>query len=419
MASPQVRTTLNEITTSSASQSDKIPPLQTLLSEILSSSSPEQLTPNLKAFIDTVLNEPITLITSRPVMTELVSSLSKLPNESESKKDTLNYLVEALRPRVVSYEESDTLCREQLADIHESENDNTAAANVLMAIQLESSQRLIPDEYRLKTYIRIMRNLLEDNESVTAERYLNRAVSLIHKSTDEIQNLHFLMCQARIYDNKRDFLNACQKYLQLSFSQVVEETERLGCLNAAIICAVLAPAGPARSRALGTLYKDDRAPQVEHYAILEKMYFDRLLSSEDVDAFEKSLAPHQTAQNADGTTVLTRAIVQHNLLAASRLYNNIGVEELGVLLRLPAEQAERYAARMIEQKRLAGQIDQIDKVIYFDGPAGTGAHTDGVIIGRQTRKWDANILALAEEVERVTSLLQTEHPEWVAANMVH
>ncbi|KAF3902161.1 hypothetical protein ABW21_db0205977 [Orbilia brochopaga] len=419
MAAPQVKASLAEIVSSSASQSDKITPLQNLLSEILSSSSPEQLTPNLTTFIDTVLNDPITLITSRPVMADLVNSLSKLPNENPAKKDVLVYLVEALKPRVVSYEESDTLCREQLADIYEAENDNTAAANALMAIQLESSQRLISDEYRLKTYIRVMRNLLEDGESIPAERYLNRATSLIHKSADEIQNLHFLMCQARIYDNKRDFLNACQKYLQLSFSQVVEETERLDCLNAAIVCAVLAPAGPARSRALGTLYKDDRAPQVKHYAILEKMYFDRLLSSQDVDAFSKSLAPHQTAQNADGTTVLTRAIVQHNLLAASRLYNNIGVEELGVLLQLPAEQAERYAARMIEQKRLAGQIDQIGRLIYFDGPAGVGAHSDGVIIGRQTRKWDANILALAEEVERVTSLLQSEHPEFVAAHLVH
>ncbi|KAK6359926.1 hypothetical protein TWF696_001053 [Orbilia brochopaga] len=419
MAAPQVKSSLAEIVSSSASQSDKITPLQTLLSEILTSSTPDQLTPNLTTFIDTVLNDPITLITSRPVMADLVNSLSKLPNDNPSKKDVLVYLIEALRPRVVSYEESDTLCREQLADIYEADNDNTAAANTLMAIQLESSQRLISDEYRLKTYIRIMRNLLEDGESVPAERYLNRATSLIHKSTDEIQNLHFLMCQARIYDNKRDFLNACQKYLQLSFSQVVEETERLDCLNAAIVCAVLAPAGPARSRALGTLYKDDRAPQVKHYAILEKMYFDRLLSSQDVEAFSKSLAPHQTAQNADGTTVLTRAIVQHNLLAASRLYNNIGVEELGVLLQLPAEQAERYAARMIEQKRLAGQIDQIGRLIYFDGPAAAGAHSDGVIIGRQTRKWDANILALAEEVERVTSLLQSEHPEFVAAHLVH
>ncbi|EWC48083.1 hypothetical protein DRE_02662 [Drechslerella stenobrocha 248] len=417
MASPQVTSSLAEIVSSSASQSDKIAPLQTLLSEIVS-ASPERLVPNLKAFIDTVLGDSITLITSRPVMADLVSSLSKLPNDNESKKEVLVYLVDALRPRVVSYEESDTLCREQLADIYEADNENAAAASVLMAIQLESSQRLIADEYRLKTYIRVMRNLLEDGESVPAERYLNRATSLIHKSTDEVQNLHFLMCQARIYDNKRDFLNACQKYLQLSFSQVVDESERLSCLNAAIVCAVLAPAGPARSRSLGTLYKDDRAPQVEHHAILEKMYFDRLLSSRDVEAFSKSLAPHQTARNADGTTVLTRAIVEHNLLAASRLYNNIGVEELGVLLQLPAEQAERYAARMIEQKRLAGQIDQIDQLIYFDGPAGAG-HVDGVIIGRQTRKWDANILALAEEVERVTSLLQSEHPEFVAAHLVH
>ncbi|KAF8426339.1 hypothetical protein EV426DRAFT_572792 [Tirmania nivea] len=78
------------------------------------------------------------------------------------------------------------------------------------------------------------------------------------------------------------------------------------------------------------------------------------------------LKPHQLAKLSDGSTVLAKAVIEHNLLATSKLYNNIGVEELGVLLGLSGAKAEEYAARMIEQKRLAGRIDQIDKLIYFD-----------------------------------------------------
>lgn len=38
------------------------------------------------------------------------------------------------------------------------------------------------------------------------------------------------------------------------------------------------------------------------------------------------LKPHQMALLPDGSTVLGRAVMQHNLLSASKLYNNIRIE---------------------------------------------------------------------------------------------
>src|SRR4030095_4794143 len=107
-------------------------------------------------------------------------------------------------------------------------------------------------------------------------------------------------------------------------------------------------------------------------------------------------------QTADGSTVLDKAVIEHNRLAASRLYENIGVEELGVILGLKAsgdlsagEKAEAYAARMVEHQRLKGRIDQIEGVIYFDaGISGVGA-TDKE--SRNLRIWDAGVQSLTEE----------------------
>lgn len=50
--------------------------------------------------------------------------------------------------------------------------------------------------------------------------------------------------------------------------------------------------------------------------------------------------------------MLEKAVVEHNLLAASRLYNNIYFEELGRLLGVQPGKAERIASRMIAEKRL-------------------------------------------------------------------
>ena len=71
-----------------------------------------------------------------------------------------------------------------------------------------------------------------------------------------------------------------------------------------------------------------------------------------VDAFAEGLHVHQRAMTADGSTVLERAMIEHNLAAASKLYMNIYSEELGQLLGTSAERAERVAARMIAEERL-------------------------------------------------------------------
>jgi hypothetical protein len=47
--------------------------------------------------------------------------------------------------------------------------------------------------------------------------------------------------------------------------------------------------------------------------------------SNEVEAFKSTLKPHQMALLPDGTTVLAKAVMQHNLLSASKLYNNISV----------------------------------------------------------------------------------------------
>ncbi len=54
----------------------------------------------------------------------------------------------------------------------------------------------------------------------------------------------------------------------------------------------------------------------------------------------------------DGTTVLARAVIEHNLAAASRLYTCIYFDQLGTLLGVPESAAEATAARMVQEDRL-------------------------------------------------------------------
>jgi COP9 signalosome complex subunit 4 len=150
----------------------------------------------------------------------------------------------------------------------------------------------------------------------------------------------------------------------------VAEEELLTALTAAVTCTILAAAGPQRSRFLSTLYKDERCASLPEPfpTVLSKVCLGRILRADEVRAFSAELKPHQLAVGGDGLSVLERSVIEHNLLSASKLYNNIELGELGTLLGISAERAEKIAAAMIVEGRLSGSIDQVDRLVHF----GTG-----------------------------------------------
>lgn len=71
-----------------------------------------------------------------------------------------------------------------------------------------------------------MRLLLEEEDSVQAETYYNRAALLIYSSPDKETLLSFKLCQARISDYGRKFLEAAMRYHELSYVGDIDEDER-------------------------------------------------------------------------------------------------------------------------------------------------------------------------------------------------
>lgn len=350
----------------------------------------------LSGLIDRLLDptRQASLVVARPVISQLIKRISK-------DEALLSQCLEKLTPQASSFEEQISAVREALATKLEQEQAFLEAARVLQGLSLESGGRQVSDDYKLRTYIRIVRCLLEEDQAVDADAYLSRATALMHtapaaKEDAELQ-LHFKLSQARVLDAKRKFQDAAARYLELSHSALIAEEERLKCLEASITCAVLAPAGARRSRVLGQQYRDDRRRQLPNVcaALLEKMYLGRLVTPEEVVEFETTLRPHQraivsdlegdtgaaarTAESGAGdstgsgssrvppTTVLTRAVVEHNVLALSNLYENVRIADLGDLLRLQGSpgRAERVVREMITNGRLNAALDQVDAVLYL------------------------------------------------------
>jgi COP9 signalosome complex subunit 4 len=366
---------------------------------------------DVKALVNSIFENTLGIVSTRALLVKLLSLLEIQSNDL--KLEVGAHILGHLSSQSASFEEQNAQIRELMASAYESDDDFLDAANILAGIPLDSSQRKVSPNDKAKVWIRITRNFLEVDDTTSAETYLNKTKNLIHQIGDSELIVHFQLSQARVQDARRDFLAAAKGYQDISLISNLAEEERLHTLSMAIKCAVLAPAGPVRSRTLKRLVKDERTSTLEEWGILEKMFFDRLIAPEEVAKFAEGLAPHQRAKTGDGSTVLVKAMGEHNLLGASRLYNNIGFDELGHLLGVDGEKAEEMTARMIEQGRLVGRIDQIERMIFFERGDATGEKGSGRsegLVGRELRRWDANVQGLAEEVEVVATQLQMAYP---------
>ncbi|KAK5257710.1 hypothetical protein LTR40_009348, partial [Exophiala xenobiotica] len=250
---------------------------------------------NLIVFIDAVLSSSLGIINIRPILASIIKSLLSVPAEVKVKVG--KHIADALQSQLASYEEQDAAVREILAQGYEAEEEYTAAAKALQGIHLDSTQRQVSDRSKVETWVKIVRYYLEDDDTVSAETALNKiknsaAAAQVLKDSPDLRLLYQLS-QARIMDSRRDFLNASAEYLNVSFNTMTDEDDRRRALSAAIKTAILAPAGPHRSRTLAKLYKDERSTETEEYGILENMFLDRLLSPADVEVFASTLAPHQ------------------------------------------------------------------------------------------------------------------------------
>ncbi|KAI1432617.1 hypothetical protein GGR50DRAFT_583083 [Xylaria sp. CBS 124048] len=392
-----------------------------LLNDLSSNSVPETLEANLKEVVNRIFSSNLRVVALRNLLERFISLLDAFnqPHLSvEVGQHALNVITN--QPSATFLDQIASL-RELLASAYESKEDFLEAAKVLSEIQLDATQRKVTNEERVTLWVRIIRNYLEVDDTTAAETYLNKLKNIIYSVSDSTLNLHFRLSQARIQDANREFLSASSAYHEISLSPSVTEDERLHTLAMAVRCAILAPAGPLRSRALGRLHKDERVVGLDEFSMLEKVFFDRLIAPAEVDKFAQSLAPHQLATTSDGSTVLAKAIVEHNLLAASRLYSNIEFAALAALLGLDIVRAEDTTAKMIEQGRLVGRIDQIEEIIWFERGEASGEKGSGraeVTVGKEMRRWDAHVQGIAEELEEITNALQREYPEFVAANLV-
>jgi len=307
--------------------------------------------------------------------------------------------LDVLQPRSLSFEDQVTDLKRTLADVYEQQEEWQKSAKMLLSIPMESGQRNHDDNFKLQIYLKITQLQLEVDDSVSAESSLNRAAPLVSSTTSKEQKIIYKACHARILDGRRKYLEASQKYHEMSLMEDIQKDERAAALEKSIHCALLAPAGVQRTRLLATFYKDERSNKFSCYSLLEKMFKQRIVTKQEMENFNSVLSDHHKAIRADGSTLVQWAVIEHNLLSVSTLYRTVNFENLGNILGISSKKAEKVASKMIEEGRMKGEIDQVDEIVRFEEL-------------NEEQMWNDQIKHTCDQLNSVVEKISEIHPEW-------
>ena len=206
MVSPQLVRALGE----APQQPDPKTAYQTILADIKTLSSRENIVEDLNAITDAIFDASLGVVDTRSTLTKLIETLRTLGHDAWI--EVGQHVIDAISSNAAvasSFHEEIAVIRSELiATAYEQQEDYVEAAKALAEIPLDSSQRRLLDSDKVTIWIRIVRNYLEVDDSTTAETYLNKLKNVMHTIEDPEQLLHFKLSAARIQDSKRQFL-AC------------------------------------------------------------------------------------------------------------------------------------------------------------------------------------------------------------------
>ena len=95
-----------------------------------------------------------------------------------------------------------------------------------------------------------------------------------------------------------------------------------------------------------------------------------------------------------GLTILERGVVEHNMIAVSKTYHSIYVNDLAVVLGVDKRRAEKIAAGMILEESLHGSMDQVDELLEFESDE------------PPPQAWDRSLTSFCTELNRVTDAIK-------------
>ena len=253
--------------------------------------------------------------------------------------------------------------------------------------------------------------LLETQDTTSALKHIRIAKKIIRemsstKQGDKKKELDVKArgCHARILEASDKYLAASWNYFQITMyddlksDDYITNKELVKGTDNAIKCCILAKACNARDELLLKLYEDERSRNSPRWNMLKNMHEQRIICNQDQEDFGKMLPLKDQLKLIGEYTILQKAVYEHNMRAIARLYKNINIKDLSVLLGISMDGAEDLARIMIIENRLSGTIDQIDNEITFHQ-------------GTDIKSWDIEIKETLLSLQKCVEMINGDNDD--------
>lgn len=127
---------------------------------------------------------------------------------------------------------------------------------------------------------------------------------------------------------------------------------------------MISPKSPELHKLICSLYVNEAAKKSELYPIVAKLYSEDMINNTDLAILRNLLPQRMEKKDADGVSILSRAMFSHNMLAIINSFSSISFKSATELIGLPIDEM----LMMIEKTYREGEIevDQRDKYIYIN-----------------------------------------------------
>lgn len=366
----------------------------------------------------TALNEHIVLLSKR--RSQLKQAVTKMVQECCSyvdktpDRETMIKLIETLRSVTegkIYVEVERARLTHRLAKLKEEDGDISAAATVMLELQVETYGSMSRRE-KASLILEQMRLCLMKKDFIRTQIIAKKInVKFFEdEKDDESQTL-----KLKYYDLMMELARHEGWHLELCrHNRAVLETpavrddpdKRHTALSRAVLYLVLAPHEPEQADLTHRLLADKLLEEVPVYRELLRLFVNPELIkwSGLCEIYEKDLRGTEvfTASTEEGRkrwADLRNRVVEHNIRIMAKYYTKITLTRMAELLDLPVEETEACLCNLVETGIISARTDRPAGVVRFTGTQEPAALLDA---------WAASLSKLMGLVNHTTHLIHQE-----------
>lgn len=306
----------------------------------------------------------------KPILVKYINSIETGFNEND-KKQLYEEMINIFSPPTAIVYLPLMKAILNLTSIYEQNNEFHKALDTLKLLQVDTLVQDFEDilsfqKFKVEINTRIAKNSLKVNDFESAEAYVSRIAPILPDL--ESKGVDDLIIDT--YKTSVETMVKVGKWFDAASKLIILDNETFDIPT--VKYTILSQCDPLKTRLLQNIVESPRISQnilnTPLAPIFDKVYNKKIVYYEDyLQALSYFLDTDTQGLSTEYITdALSKALVENNLIAASRVYDNTSIKSFSEILHLDETYVEELAADMIREERLDALVDDISKVIEFN-----------------------------------------------------